>query len=119
MENKKQNYNIAIVGPEDMVSGFNALGADVFSADNAEDALAHIKTFRKQTLDEESSGKKYGIIMVIDSLIKDLPEDEYARISEGALPTLLSIPGINSDKEAGTQKLRKLAEKAIGSDILS
>ena len=115
---EKSTYKIAVVGPEDMISGFNALGVDVFFADNSQDTLTQIKSIRKETLSEDGK-EKHGVIMVIDSLIEDIPDDEYARITEGALPTLITIPGINSDKDSGTRKLRAMAEKAIGSDILS
>jgi len=119
MNELHNNYTIALVGPEDMTSGFKAFGIDIFPAESADDALAHIKNIRAQAVSEDTNTKRYGIIMVIDSLLADIPADEYERISRGALPSLLAIPGITSETDAGTQKLRAMAEKAIGSDILS
>ncbi|MEX0930346.1 MAG: V-type ATP synthase subunit F [Candidatus Paceibacterota bacterium] len=118
MSETNKTYKIAIIGPHDLVSGFRALGVEVFNAEDGETALQHIKDIKKQTTDE-SGGTRYGAVFVIDSLVNEIPDDEYRKATEGALPSVITIPGLNADKEAGSRKLRQLTEKAIGSDILS
>ncbi|MEX1026954.1 MAG: V-type ATP synthase subunit F [Candidatus Paceibacterota bacterium] len=113
-----QDYTIAIIGPHDLVSGFRALGVEVFNADSSEEALKIITDLKKQTVSEDRAGA-YGVVFVIDFLINGIPDDEYQKVTAGALPSIIAIPGLNGDKEAGTRKLRQLTEKAIGSDILS
>ncbi|MEX0672909.1 MAG: V-type ATP synthase subunit F [Candidatus Paceibacterota bacterium] len=115
-------YKIAVVGPQDLVSGFRALGVDVFDAEKGETALEAIKKIKRMTSREQTGTNdeaRYAAVFVIDSLVNDIPEDEYLKATEGALPSVITIPGLNADKEAGTRKLRQLTEKAIGSDILS
>lgn len=113
-----KNYTIAMIGPHDLVSGFRALGAHIFNAENGADALNEIKKIKKITESEEDE-TRYAVVFVIDSLVRDIPDDEYQKATEGALPSVITIPGLNADKEAGSRKLRQLTEKAIGSDILS
>ena len=111
-------YNIAVIGPEDLVSGFRALGVHVYNAADSDTALSVIKELREQTTREQDS-ERYGAIFVIDHLLNSISRDEYEKVTSGALPSVISIPGITSDKEANKRKLRQLTEKAIGSDILS
>jgi len=113
-----KQYNIAVIGPEDLISGFSALGVHIFEAKNSTDALAIIKKIRAETRDD-AMHNVYGTIFVIDHLLSAIPEDEYIKISTGALPAVISIPGLSSDTQANTHKLKALTEKAIGSDILS
>lgn len=112
-------YNIAVVGPADTISGFRALGVDVFDAHTADEAREHIIAIRRMTSGEGEQNKPYAVVLVVDSLLAGLSDDDYKRLTTGALPALLAIPSITSDTEASTRKLRELAEKAIGSDILS
>lgn len=118
MATDTQNYEIAVIGPEDVVSGFKALGVHVFDASDSETALATIKDLRQQTIRQED-GTNYATIYVIDHLLRDIPADEYEKVTSGPLPAVIAIPGLKADKEAGKRKLRALAKKAIGSDILS
>ena len=111
-------YAIAVIGPEDLVSGFRALGAYVHEAKTSDEALTVLKELRDQTR-SAPDGIRYGAIFVIDYLVNDIPADEYKKVTSGALPSVITIPGLKADKDANTRKLRQLTEKAIGSDILS
>ena len=116
IETKK--FNVAVIGPEDMISGFKTLGVKIFNILTQGEMLTQVKDLRRSTISEDN-GEKYAVIMVMEDLLKDLPKDEYERITQGPLPVILSIPGISSDNSVSTKKLKVLAEKAIGSDILS
>jgi len=118
MAGQDHQYQIAVVGPEDVVSGFKALGVHVFDANDADTALATIKQLREQTTKGET-GDHYATIFVIDHLLRDIPSEEYEKVTSGPLPAVIAIPGLKADKEAGKRKLRVLAKKAIGSDILA
>lgn len=112
-------YRIAVIGPSDLVSGFKALGADVFNANSGTEALTQLKQLKQDTVCEEQSPHRYGAIFVIDHLINDIPDEEYKQVTQGPLPSIIAIPGLQADKGAGSRKLRHLTERAIGSDILS
>ena len=56
--------------------------------------------------------------MVTEDLATHFPEDDMKRLSEGMLPAILTIPGVQGSTGLGMKKLGKIVEKAIGSNIL-
>lgn len=112
------DYKIAIVGPKSVVSGFKALGVDAFNAENAEDAVAVIRELRAKGKDE-SIETPYAVVIVTENLVSNMSEDDYARITKGALPALVVLPGLEGSTGQSKKKLKELTERAVGSDILS
>lgn len=110
-------YRIAIIGPEDVVSGFRALGVDAHPAESSTallETLARIK--RAQT--DEADGVRYAVVIVTESLVATVPPDDWERASRGVLPAVVVLPDLTGSSGEGIRKLRRLAERAIGSDIL-
>ncbi|MCA9354281.1 MAG: hypothetical protein KC877_02050 [Candidatus Kaiserbacteria bacterium] len=110
-------YKIAIVGPEDTVSGFRALGATAFPARTADEALEQLRAIKKQTLDPESD-TKYAIVCVIEDLIALVDQHEYAKVVDGPLPAVVPLPGPEGSSGFAVERLRSLAEKAVGAAII-
>ncbi len=109
-----KNYHIAIIGPENVIGNFKALGLETFPINQTTEALETIKQLKKTTAE---GSNKYAVIFIIDSLLKNLNEEEKNKISGGSLPAILTIPALGSDSKAGLEKLKRLTERAIGSDI--
>ena len=113
------SYKAAIIGPKSIISGFKALGVTPFDAETGEEALQALKEI-KSTIDNPKEGKeKYATVIIIESLVHDIPEADMEKVSRGALPAIVALPGLEGSQGAGVDKLKRLAEKAIGSDILS
>lgn len=110
-------YRIAIVGPTDMVSGFKALGVEVFAATTAQEALEQLRTIKKFSSDPLEK-KLYAVICVIDDVLKGVDQAEYAKVVAGALPAVVLLPGPAGATGMAVERLRKLAEKAVGSSII-
>ena len=110
-------YRIAIVGPSDTVSGFKALGVDNFDANTADEALHKLKEIKQQTVDLQST-TKYAIVCIIEDLVASVDQVEYAKVVEGPLPAVVILPGPEGSKGFALQRLRRLAEKAVGSAII-
>jgi vacuolar-type H+-ATPase subunit F/Vma7 len=110
-------YNVAIIGPKDIISGFKALGVIPFGAENGEEALDFLKQMKKD-IDENTGGQKFATVIMIESIAEDIPQDEMDKITAGALPAIVALPGLEGSHGAGVAKLKRLAERAIGSDIL-
>lgn len=110
-------YKIAIVGPEDTVSGFKALGVEPYLARTAEEALAQLRAIKQQTIDPASK-KKYAIVCIIEDLVALVDQTEYAKVVEGALPAVVLLPGPTGSSGFAIERLRRLAEKAVGSAII-
>lgn len=115
--NHNKTYRIAIVGPADVVSGFKALGVEVFDATSPDQALEQLRTIKKMTVDPEST-YTYAIVCVIDDVLRDVDQTEYAKIVAGALPAVVVLPGPGGANGVAIERLRALALKAVGSAII-
>lgn len=110
-------YNVAIIGPKDIISGFKALGVTPFTANDGDEALAILKNIKKD-IDEGTADKRFATVIIIESIAQHIPVEEMDKITNGALPAIVALPGLEGSQGAGVAKLKRLAERAIGSDIL-
>lgn len=117
MSTTNSEYKIAIVGPKDTVSGFKALGVDAFDAQTADEALEQLRTIKQQTLDPESD-TKYAVVCIIEELVAIVDQTEYAKVVEGPLPAVVLLPGPEGSSGFALERLRRLAEQAVGSAII-
>lgn len=107
------SYHIAIVGSKEETMGFAALGVKAFSAKTGEEAKNVLFSLKKQTAEDE----KYAVILVIEDLIKEISAEDYTKLSSGALPAIIPLPGNRGSSGFGNEKIRRIVEKAVGSDI--
>lgn len=111
-------YKVAIIGPKNVVSGFKALGVTSLEAQDSTETLVILKKIKKDIEEQTPDTDKFASVLVIESLLQGIPEEDMARISSGALPAIVALPGIEGSQGAGIAKLKKLTQRAIGSDIL-
>ncbi|MGM0482298.1 MAG: V-type ATP synthase subunit F [Patescibacteria group bacterium] len=111
-KDKEKKYKMAVIGPYDVISLFKAFGIDCFNVSTQEEAVETIEEIKK---DKE---KNYAVIFVPEELLKGMDTKTYKRISDSNFPTITSIPLIEADSGSSVEKIRRLAERAIGSDIL-
>ncbi len=111
------NYHIAIVGPAEIVSGFSALGVDVLEASNGEEMMVQLSAVKRQML-EVAEGKKYAVVCVVESLLEGIDMTEYTKIISGPLPAVVLLPGPDGSSGLALERLRRLAERAVGSAII-
>ncbi|MDP2593673.1 MAG: V-type ATP synthase subunit F [bacterium] len=113
--NSKHSYKMAVVGPHGVTSLFKSTGAAVFIAETGESALTVLRNLRKET----SNGKtKYAVIFLAEKLRKEMRDDDFSRVSAGVLPAVVVIPGAEGGSGEAHRNLRKLAERAVGMDVL-
>lgn len=110
-------YKVAIVGPANTVSGFKALGVDPFSAQTATEALQQLRHIKQITMDPQSD-RKYAVVCIIEDLVALVDQVEYAKVVEGALPAVVVFPGPEGSSGFAIERLRRLAEQAVGSAII-
>lgn len=110
-------YKIAIIGPEDTIFGLKALGVDPFPARSADEALAQLRAIKQQTLDTQSP-VKYAVVCIIEELMALVDQAEYAKVVEGPLPAVVLLPGLERSSGFAVDRLRRLAERAVGSAII-
>lgn len=110
-------YKIAIIGPADTVSGFKALGVEAFDAEDAATALNQLRRIKQQNLAPDSD-RQYAIVCIIEDLLADVDQAEYAKVVHGPLPAVILLPGPEGSKGVALARLRSLAEQAVGSAII-
>ena len=111
------HYRIAIIGPADTVSGFKALGVEAFNATSPEEALEQLRQLKQQNNDTEATAA-YAIVCIIDEVLEGVDQTEYAKVVAGALPAVVVLPGPAGASGVAVERLRMLAQKAVGSAII-
>ncbi len=109
-EEEKTKYKAAVVGPKDVVAGLKALGLEVFHASGGEEAVEHIKNIKQS--------QEHAVVLIPESISEQIPADEFAELSEGNLPAIVSIPGIEGATGNGNRRIKELSEKALGTSVI-
>lgn len=111
-------YKMAIIGPHEETFGFSALGVRSFAAntpEKARDILFGIKSDMSEDASNEAG--RYAIVFVMEELLIGISAEDYEKLSTGALPSIISLPGNRGTTGYGNEKIRRIVEKAVGSDI--
>lgn len=109
-------YKIAVIGPASVTSIFRATGAHVFNATTGEEALTILKEIKKETVDAIDSA--YAVVVILENLVADIRVEDYEKVTLGSLPAVVAVPGFEGSSGVGIEKLARLAQKAVGSNIL-
>jgi V/A-type H+-transporting ATPase subunit F len=98
---------IAIVGSDDAIQLFNAVGIRAFPAKTAQDADKIISRL---------ANKQCKIIYVTETIYEEIAET-IERYRQQAFPILIPIPSGTTSKGIGLKKIQDNVENAIGIDI--
>lgn len=103
------SYQIAVVGDNDSVLGFRAVGFEAVPADTAADVRAALKKL---------AAGSYAIIYITEQAAS-LAMDEVAKYADQLTPAIILIPGKNGSLGIGKTAVKQSVERAIGADIIS
>ncbi len=101
-------YKIAVMGDQDSVLGFQALGLEVCPVSNPEEARQALHHMAKEN---------YAIIYMTEQLAAQLP-GEIARYQDALTPAIILIPGKEGSLGIGMANVKSAVERAVGADIL-
>ena len=101
-------FKIAVVGDKDSVLAFKALGVDVFTVFDADEARKNVDTIARNN---------YGIIFITEQIASLIP-DTIARYDKEIIPAVILIPSNQGTLNIGMSRINKNVEKAVGSNIL-
>lgn len=101
-------YKIAVVGDRDSIYGFAALGLDIYPVNDREEAVKTLKSLAQGT---------YAVIYMTEAIVA-LLGNEVTAYSESRIPAIIPIPGVSGNTGAGIANVKKMVEKAVGSDII-
>lgn len=114
-------YSIAIVGNKETILGFKALGFKTFNANTTEDAVKVLFELRAEeiVIDKKTGETRpvYAIIFITEELAMDITKEDYKKLSQGALPAIIPVPGSKGTTGYGIKRIGKMVEQAVGSDI--
>jgi len=100
---------IAILGSPDTILGFKAIGVEPHEILDKETGAQKIQDFKKST--------DYGIVMITEDWAETLDE-ELQSLESRALPAVIRIPSSGASTGQGLKSLKRIVERAVGSDIL-
>lgn len=101
-------FKIAVVGDKDSVLAFKALGVDVFTVYDGDEARKVVDTIARNN---------YGIIFITEQLASLIP-DTIARYDKEIIPAVILIPSNQGSLNIGMKRINENVEKAVGSNIL-
>lgn len=104
------SYKIAIIGNNDAVGGFKAVGLDVVGVKTKKEC--------EQEFLKIYNSADYGIIFITEDWLDQI-KDFLKELPPQALPSVVAVPSQAGSTGAGLANLRKIVEQAVGSDILS
>ena len=110
------DYKVAVVGPESMISGFRALGADIYPAQNGAEALSQLARLQAITVDD-TKPLVYAVVCVIDEVLVDVDFEHYDQVVQGTLPATVIVPGPKGSVGQAEARLKRLAEQAVGTSL--
>lgn len=101
-------YKVAVVGDKDSILAFKALGVDVFTAYEKEEARRIVDTIARDN---------YGIIFITEQIASLIP-DTIERYDKEIIPAVILIPSNQGTLNIGMSRINASVEKAVGSNIL-
>lgn len=101
-------YKIAVMGDEDSIYGFGALGFVTYPVNERYVAIKLL---------ERLVSENYAIIYITEALEAQI-EDEILAYRTLKLPAIISIPGVFGNTGRGLLGVKQAAQKAVGSDII-
>ena len=101
---------IAVIGGNDTVIGFKAVGLEACPA-------ATVSEARQALNDLTREGSDYAIIYIEEKLAQAL-QPEIARFKDSPSPAIILIPGREGSMGLGLTALHDAVERAVGTNIL-
>jgi vacuolar-type H+-ATPase subunit F/Vma7 len=112
-------YKFAVVGNVSSVKLYQALGAETYAVSNNDDAREQTEKLFTAAKADENKSAVYAVVFVEEDFYKTFPEDLIEKFSRKALPAIIPVPSPKSgDDNFAGNRLRKIVERAVGSDIL-
>ena len=102
---------IAVIGGRETVTGFKALGLDVFPVETDAQAKETLRNLTRSTEDT------YAIIYLEENLAEGL-KNEINRVKDRPTPAIILIPGREGSIGLGQSALKAAVERAVGTNIL-
>ncbi|NMA54874.1 MAG: V-type ATP synthase subunit F [Firmicutes bacterium] len=101
--------NIAVIGDNDSVLGFKAVGVTVFPVSEPDEVKAVLRSLARD--------ETYRVIFITEEAAAAAKE-QVANLQKRMTPVLTLIPGSRGSMGFGMEQIKRNVEKAVGADIL-
>lgn len=98
---------IAAIGDRESVSGFKAIGMDVFTPDNKKESALLLQGL---------CNGDYAIIYITEEFAQEC-EDIIKKFEDKLYPAIILIPGVKNNTGEGMRQVSRSVEKAVGSQL--
>jgi len=109
------SYKIAVVGTKEVCMAFTLLGVDAVPTDSADGAIEELFRMKKET---ETGEQGYAAIFITEDLAESISPDDEKKLAKGALPAIIPLPTHRGSTGYGLARIKRIVERAVGSDIL-
>lgn len=99
---------IAVIGKNDSIYGFTALGLETFSVPTKDEAFKLVKNLLSDDVD---------VIYLTEEMLAG-NEEALRKLTDGTMKAIIPIPGVSGNTGAGMKNVRDSVIRAVGSDIL-
>lgn len=114
-----QEYKLAVVGNVSSVLIYRALGCETFGVYTQDEAREKTEELFGANKGDENKTPIYAVVYVEEDYYKEFPDDLVEKFSRKALPAIIPVPSAQSgDDNFASKRMRKIVERAVGSDIL-
>ena len=102
-------HRVTVIGDKDSILAFKALGVEVYTVIDGEEAAEKIDELAKEDV---------GVIFITEKFAQEIPStiDKYR---DQMTPTIILIPGNTGSLGIGLADINKSVEKAVGANILN
>jgi len=115
----KNEQKLAIIGAKSSILMYRAFGIETFAVADATEAESALERLVAVNLGDERKTSEYAIVFVEENFYQNFPEDLTDRLAKKPLPAVIPVPAPGSaDRNFAANRLRKIVERAVGSDIL-
>lgn len=101
-------YKIGVIGDNESILGFKALGFVVRPCENADQVTSAFDDMVKEN---------YAVIYITEAFYEILKKD-ILKFEELTTPAIIPIPGMTGNTGSGIANVKKSVERAVGSDII-
>ncbi|PIU16316.1 hypothetical protein COT20_00610 [bacterium (Candidatus Gribaldobacteria) CG08_land_8_20_14_0_20_39_15] len=99
---------IGIIGEKKSVLAFQPLGIQTFGVTSKEDLEIGLETIKSED---------FAVVFVTEDIMQKY-ESEIEPLLKNILPAILVVPGVKAGGQKGRECLKKIMERALGSEII-
>lgn len=114
------SFKLAIIGSPEAIAGFSLLGADAIPANDPAEAVEALFMLKRKMLTDEKGAERneYAIVFITEDLATGISPDDEKKLARGTLPAIIPLPSHKGSTGYGLARLKRIVERAVGTDIL-